>query len=93
MTNDQGAKSQSNPNDQAPNPKGRKIAADALFWNLVIRVWDLLGIWAIGHWDFGPEPARHRPNSSFPLPWADNNLGAKVTEVTICRTMNRIVRF
>jgi hypothetical protein len=54
MTNDPGAKSQSNPNDQAPNPKGRgSLGRISHVWNLVIVAWDLIGIWLLGHWDFG----------------------------------------
>jgi hypothetical protein len=53
MTNDQGAKFQSNPNDQAPNAKGRKsFGCRAFVWDLVIGIWDLIGIWLLGHWSF-----------------------------------------
>ncbi len=54
MTKSQGAKSQPNPNDQAPNPKeeGRSIA-NLPFGDLVIGAWDLIGIWRLGHWSFG----------------------------------------
>ena len=54
MTNDQGPKSQSNPNDQDPMTKGRSGTQplSAFFWDLVIESWDLIGIWRLGHWDF-----------------------------------------
>jgi hypothetical protein len=55
-TNDQGAKSQSNPNDQAPNPK-EEFRRRNVFWDLVIGAWDLIGVWLLGHWDFQAGPA------------------------------------
>jgi hypothetical protein len=45
MINDQGAKSQSNPNDQAPNPERKKgPGMQNRFWALVIGAWDLIGL-------------------------------------------------
>jgi len=53
MTNDQGAKSQLNPNDRVPNPNARgNLVRTTTFWNLVIGAWDLIGIWLLGRWDF-----------------------------------------
>src|SRR5271155_5613018 len=45
LANDQipSPKSQSKPNDQAPNPKPMPVFA-ALFWGLVIGIWDLIGL-------------------------------------------------
>src|ERR1700722_15998422 len=51
-SNDQGAKSQSMSNDQAPMTKERPERLS--FWSLHLGTWGLIGIWLLGHWDVHP---------------------------------------